>query len=107
MKMEQRMNKRVLQCKLKELHKKIESLEENQGGNSNGITSYLTGYEITGNTLVLKQTEFGSVNIPLDALGIPDFDNLTQAQCQAIIQCVKGDAVNDAFGVLLGYLIRT
>ena len=97
------MNKRLIQCQLKALNKKLQELETGEA-----IGSYVTGGRREGQTLILEQTSFGDVNIDLgDFVPVITFENLTTVQCNALSECVRGDAVYDAFGVLLGYLLRT
>lgn len=99
------MNKRVIECRLKALQKKIDELDTVTVV-TNGVDSYLTGGQIQGQTLILTQTSFGNVNIPL--IGIEraiNFTNLTGLQKQALAECIRGDLVADAFDEPLGYLI--
>lgn len=89
-----------INCKFCDLLKRIKRLESQGAGSNGGIDTYINGGSIVGNTLVLNNTQFGSVNIPLDSL----FSDLSDIQKQAIRECFVGEGVAGLDGVVVGYL---
>lgn len=88
-----------LSCVYENLVERLQALELRDPQKS--LVSYVTSGELVGTTLVLNQTSFGCVNIDLSST----FDDLGEVQKQALRECLRDIAVNDAFGNLLGYMI--
>jgi len=63
--------------------------------------------QLVGTTLVLQTSTGGTVNIQLSGLegSDIDFSNLSPTQNAALLDAVRGDLVEDAFGVDLGFLL--
>ena len=74
---------------------------------SNGFDQYISGGSIVGSSLVLSLNSGSSVNIPLQGVERAiDFQNLTTVQKNALLECMKGDSIANAFGTIRGHLLR-
>jgi len=76
------------------------------GDGIGGVDLFLSSGVLVGETLILTMSDQSTVNIPLTGLGGSiDFNNLTAAQKSALLQCVRGDLVCDAFSNDMGFLV--
>lgn len=94
-------------CGDESLERRLLELEKFVSGlTGNTIDKFIEGGSVVGETLVLNLAPNGTVNIPL--VGVEraiDFNNLSGLQKEALIGCIRGPLVDDAFGVPIGYLL--
>lgn len=69
-----------------------------------GGSDRIVSGEVVGQTLVLRRSTGGTVNINMPSGGV-DFDALTALQREALIENVRGDRALDLAGNNLGFYV--